>query len=75
MDLWNLDVTDLAHLIRVGQASSREAVAACLARMDAVNPKLNAVVRRFDALAVQGRRPRPAQPHRFGRCGYRSLGR
>jgi amidase len=54
MDLWQLDATELARLIRVGQASSREAAASCLARMEAVNPKLNAVVRRMDeeALAV-----------------------
>jgi amidase len=52
MDLWRLDATDLARLIRVGEVSSREAVAACLARMDAVNPKLNAVVVRMDAEAL-----------------------
>jgi amidase len=52
MDLWQLDATELARLIRVGQASSREAAAACLARLDAVNPKLNAVVRRFDEEAL-----------------------
>ena len=52
MDLWQLDATELARLIRVGRASSREAAAACLARMDAVNPKLNAVVRRFDEDAL-----------------------
>ena len=52
MDLWQLDATDLARLIRLGQASSREAVTACLARMDRVNPKLNAVVRRMDDEAL-----------------------
>jgi amidase len=52
MQLWQLDATDLARLIRVGQASSREAVGACLARMDAVNGKLNAVVRRMDEEAL-----------------------
>jgi hypothetical protein len=52
MDLWQLDATDLTRLIRVGQASSREAVGACLARMDAVNGKLNAVVRRMDEEAL-----------------------
>ncbi len=52
MDLWRLDATDLARLIRVGEVSSREAVAACLARMDAVNQKLNAVVRRMDDEAL-----------------------
>ena len=52
MELWQLDATDLARLIRTGQVSSREAVQSCLARMDAVNGKLNAVVRRFDAEAL-----------------------
>jgi amidase len=52
MELWQLEATELARLIRVGQASSREAVAACLARMDAVNDKLNAVVRRMDEEAL-----------------------
>lgn len=52
MELWQLDATELARLIRVGQASSREAVGACLARMDAVNEKLNAVVRRMDDEAL-----------------------
>jgi amidase len=52
MELWQLDATELARLIRVGQVSSREAVTACLARMDAVNGKLNAVVRRMDEEAL-----------------------
>jgi len=52
MELWQLDATETARLIRLGQISSREATAACLARMDAVNPKLNAVVRRFDDEAL-----------------------
>jgi hypothetical protein len=30
MELWQLDATELARLIRVGQASSREAVAPAL---------------------------------------------
>jgi amidase len=52
MELWRLDATELARLIRLGQASSREAVASCLARMDAVNGRLNAVVRRMDEEAL-----------------------
>ena len=52
MELWQYDATDLARLIRVGQASAREAVVSCLSRMDAVNGKLNAVVRRMDAEAL-----------------------
>ena len=52
MDLWQLDATDLARLIRLGKVSAREAVVSCLGRMDAVNPKLNAVVRRMDEEAL-----------------------
>ncbi len=52
MELWQLDATDLAHLIRTGRASAREATQSVLARMDAINPKLNAIVRRFDAEAL-----------------------
>jgi amidase len=44
-DLWRLDAVDLAALIRTGAASCREAVAAALARLDAVNSRINAVVR------------------------------
>jgi amidase len=52
MDLWRLDATELASLIRLGQVSSREAVTSCLARVDAVNPQLNAIVRRMDEEAL-----------------------
>ncbi len=52
MELWQLDATDLARLIRTGRASAREAVSSCLSRMDAVNPALNAVVRRVDDEAL-----------------------
>jgi amidase len=52
MELWQLDAVELARLVRLGQASGREAVTSCLARMDAVNPKLNAVVRRMDDEAL-----------------------
>ena len=44
-DLWQLDGVALAGLIRTGQVSAREAVEAHLRRLDAVNPRLNAVVR------------------------------
>lgn len=52
MELWQLDATDLAALVRTGRASAREAVQSCLARLDAVNPALNAVVRRMDDEAL-----------------------
>ena len=45
MELWEYDATDLARLIRTGQASAREAVDSVLARLDKVNPAINAVVR------------------------------
>ena len=43
-ELWKWDAVDLADAIRTRAISSREAVSACLDRIDAVNPKFNAVV-------------------------------
>jgi amidase len=43
-ELWKWDAVDLVRAIRLRKISSRDAVAACLARLDAVNPKINAVV-------------------------------
>jgi amidase len=43
-DLWRLSAADLATLIRSKKVSAREAAQAGLARLDAVNPKLNAVI-------------------------------
>ena len=43
-ELWQLDAVDQARLIRTGRASAREAVASSLARLEAVNPQINAVV-------------------------------
>ena len=43
-DLWRLSATDLAALIRTKNVSAKEAATAALARLDAVNPKINAVV-------------------------------
>ncbi|MFO1303392.1 MAG: amidase family protein [Burkholderiales bacterium] len=42
--LWTWDAADLAAAIRKRDVSAREAVAACVERMHAVNPRLNAVV-------------------------------
>src|SRR5215831_2767091 len=44
-ELWQLDATALAALIRTGQVSAREATESHLQRLQAVNPTLNAVVR------------------------------
>jgi amidase len=43
-ELWRWDATRLAQAIRTRAVSSKEAVAACLVRLEAVNPRVNAVV-------------------------------
>jgi len=43
-DLWRLSAADITTLIRSREVSAMEAAAAGLARLDAVNPVLNAVV-------------------------------
>jgi amidase len=50
---WQMDATEVAHLIRSGKLSSREATLSCLARLEKVNPAVNAVtlVLREQALA------------------------
>src|SRR5260370_4536193 len=43
-DLWRLSAKDIAALIRSKKVSAKEAASAALARLDAVNPAINAVV-------------------------------
>ena len=43
-DLWRLSAADLASRINSRKISAKEAAAAALARLDAVNPGINAVV-------------------------------
>ena len=43
-DLWSWSAADLARAIAAGQITSAEATTSALARMDAVNPAINAVV-------------------------------
>jgi amidase len=43
-DLWRLSAVELAALIGSRKVSAREAAASALARLDAVNPSINAVV-------------------------------
>jgi amidase len=43
-ELWRLSASELAEVIRTGQASSQEVVEAHLRRTEAVNPSINAVV-------------------------------
>lgn len=44
-EIWSWSAATLARAIRDGRISSHEAVQACLARIEAVNPAINAVVR------------------------------
>ena len=43
-DLWRLSAAELAALVRSKKVSAKEAATAGLARLDAVNPRINAVV-------------------------------
>ncbi len=43
-DLWRLSAAEMASLIKSKKVSAKEAATAALARLDAVNPKINAVV-------------------------------
>ena len=43
-ELWRWQACDLAQAIRKRQISCREAVTSCLARLEQVNPRINAVV-------------------------------
>ena len=47
-----LDAVALAELVRRGEVTAGELLAATLARVDRLHPQLNAVVERFDALAA-----------------------
>ncbi len=55
-DLWRLSAKDIAALIRSKKVSAKEAASAALARLDEVNPSINAVVdhRPADVLAQAG---------------------
>src|SRR5258707_4003475 len=55
-DLWRLSAADIAALIRAKKISAKDAAVSALARLDAVNPKINAVVdhRTEDVLAQAG---------------------
>ncbi|MFP5489439.1 MAG: amidase family protein, partial [Acidimicrobiia bacterium] len=51
-ELWQLGALELAAQIASRAVTSREVVEAHLARIDAVNPHLNAIVRRLDDEAL-----------------------
>mgnify|MGYP006269164153 CR=1 FL=1 len=44
MDLWSMPATAIAALVRARRVSAREATESALARLEAVNPAINAVV-------------------------------
>ena len=44
MDLWATPAVDLARMIRSRELSAAELLAAVLARIEAVNPAVNAIV-------------------------------
>ncbi len=46
--LWKLSATELAQAYRTGERTPTEAAQASLARLDAVNPSLNAIIARRD---------------------------
>lgn len=53
MDLWEMTATEIARRIASGDVSARDVTESTLARMDAVNPAINAVVARNDAEALE----------------------
>ncbi|MGY1708325.1 amidase [Geodermatophilus sp. SYSU D00758] len=60
-----LDATAQAELVRTGEASPRELVEAAIARIERVNPQLNAVIReRFDAARAEAAGDLPEGPFR-----------
>ena len=46
--LWALDATTTARMVAAGEVSASEVLEAHLRRIDSVNPRLNAIVRRAD---------------------------
>jgi len=52
-ELWQRSALDLAAMIRTGETTSRAVIEAHLARIDAVNADLNAIVHRLDRSALE----------------------
>jgi amidase len=72
--MW-LDATAQADLVRRGEASPRELVEAAIARIEAVNPKLDAVIRtRFDAARQEAEGDLPDGPFRGVPMLFKDLG-
>src|SRR5215472_12574086 len=72
--MW-LDATAQAQLVRRGEVSPRELVEAAIARIDVVNPKLDAVIRtRFDAALREAEGDLPDGPFRGVPILFKDLG-
>ena len=70
-----LDATAQADLVRRGEVSPKELAEAAIARIEAVNPQLDAVIRtRFDAARVEADGDLPDGPFRGVPILYKDLG-
>src|SRR3984957_7610453 len=70
-----LDATAQADLVRGGEVSPKELVAAAIAAIEAVNPRLDAVIRtRFDAARQEAEGDLPDGPFRGVPILYKDLG-
>jgi amidase len=70
-----LDATAQAELVRRGEVSPRELTEAAIARIEAVNPKLDAVIRtRFDAARKEAEGELPDGPFRGVPMLFKDLG-
>jgi amidase len=70
-----LDATAQASLVRCGEVSPKELAEAAIARIEAVNPQLNAVVRtRFDAARLEADGDLPDGPFRGVPILFKDLG-
>ncbi|MEZ5410653.1 MAG: amidase [Acidimicrobiales bacterium] len=65
-DLAHLDATAQAELVRSGEVSARELVEAAIARIEALNPQLNAVIHTDYERALAAAALRPADDAPFG---------
>jgi amidase len=72
--MW-LDATSLAELVRRGEVSAKELAEAAIARIEAVNPRLDAVIRtRFDQARLEADGDLPDGPFRGVPILYKDLG-
>src|SRR4029079_7084193 len=65
-DLWRWGAVELARAIRAREISSREAVGSCLARIEAVNPRINAIVDLMADEALRAADKADAAPDKTG---------